>query len=108
MISSNSTLFQPDRRGYDPQTDTYHAHHEWESPNSLSYTVCRAIAAVTGDDAAATSLLTDAVDPDALDRLFRDRRQAGSSTDYVTMNHEEYTVTVYRNGHVVVRLLDGD
>lgn len=108
MTNPNHASAQQDRRGYDPQTDTYHAHHEWGGPNSLSYTVRTAIAAVTGDDTATTSLLADVVDPDALDKLFQARQRIGRPTDCVTMAHEEYKVTVYRNGHIVIRLLDRD
>lgn len=44
----DSDLGVADRVGYDPQTETYHARHDWESDESLPLTVIETIAVAMG------------------------------------------------------------
>lgn len=100
MTTPDTPTLHPERRGYDADTDTYHAHHDGD--RSLSTSVCRAVAAVTGDDVTTTRLLPDATDFDALDGLFTTEHRPGHPTDHVTLSYDECEVTVYRNGHIVI------
>ena len=86
--------------GYDPQTSTYHAQHDWSGSESLYYTVCTAVAAVTGVNLTAMAPLTDAVEPDALESLFDPTQSSTVTTDHATFTYDGCQVTVYRDGHV--------
>lgn len=103
MTTHDRILLQPERRGYDNETDTYHAHHDWTGPDSLCYSVCTAVAAITGDDVSTTSVVGEEVDFDALDGLFRTRQRAGRPADHVTVTYDECRVTIYRTGHIAIR-----
>ena len=46
--------------------------------------------------------LYDAVDPDALDALFRGRNRRGHSTDHVTFAYGNYKIRVRRDGEITV------
>jgi hypothetical protein len=88
------------KRGYDPRTGTYHTHHDWTGTVPVNYTVCTAVAALTGEDVAAMSPLAKAIEPDALESLFEPKTAAGEPTDHTTFTYDGCTVTVFRSGHI--------
>lgn len=108
MTTDRQPAFQRDHRGYDPETDTYHAHHDRTGPDPLWYTVSAAVAAITGDDITERSPLPEGIDLEALDELFPVRARGGRPTDHVMVTLEECRVTIYRTGHIVVRTPDSE
>ncbi|WP_284010041.1 HalOD1 output domain-containing protein [Haloarcula pelagica] len=98
MTAPNGTTER--RRGYDPATGTYHTHHDWSGSTPLHYTVCTAVAALTGDDVSTTTPLADVVEPDALETLFRPEQPTGAATDRATFTYGGCTVTIYRDGRI--------
>ena len=63
-----------------------------------SQTVVRAVAEVSGADPLETPPLYEAVDPEALDHLFR-----GRPGGTVTFDYDGYTVTVRSDAEVIVQ-----
>jgi hypothetical protein len=100
MTAPNGTRER--QRGYDPATGTYHTHHDWDGTIPLHYTVCTAVAALTGEDVSAITPLASAIEPDALETLFRPEQQTGAATDRATFTYGRCTVTIYRDGHVQI------
>ena len=88
-------------QGYDPLTGAYHCQHDWDAPGRLSQTVSEMVLALAGLEPTAGQPLSDAVDPDALDRLFGTPEGTDSDRDHLTFTHQGCRVTVYRDGHVV-------
>jgi hypothetical protein len=72
---------------------------------SLSASVIRAVAdAADLEPAELGTPLYDQIDPDALDSLFSDRHDGTPrASGHVSFTLLEYDVTVYSDGHVVVR-----
>lgn len=89
--------------GFDPANGVYHNQHDWSGSESLSFTVLRTIAICTGTTPESGTPLSTVVDTDALDRLFCTHPDRTTVTDHVTFAHEGCLITVYRNGHLVVR-----
>ncbi|MFO7927738.1 MAG: HalOD1 output domain-containing protein [Halobacteriota archaeon] len=87
--------------GYDPIRGSYHLHHDWTSPNPLSQTVMYVVLALSGKEPSSGPPLSDSVDPDALDQLFRGKLMDDRHHDHLTFTHDECTITVFRNGRVV-------
>lgn len=100
MTAPNGTTDR--RRGYDPATGTYYTHHDWSGTTPLHYTVCTAVAALTGETVSATTPLSDAVDPDALETLFRPGQPTGTDSDRATFTYDGCTVTIYRDGRIQI------
>lgn len=79
--------------------------HDWDGREPLSDTVVRAVAEAAGVDPTELSTpLIDAVDPDALDALFRPRyggspRQSDGRVAFTTNGYE---VVVHGDGRVFV------
>jgi hypothetical protein len=93
----------PDELTYEPATDTYHFHHDWNAVEPLSYTIVRLILALTDEDLDCITPLWESIDPDALDGVFRPNRARTDDDARLTFTHERCRVTVRRNGHVSVR-----
>lgn len=102
MTDVSLWISEPAEHGYEPPTVTYHAHHDWTAPESIGYTLSRVMEAITGDDATSTPLLSEFVDPDALETLFVRARRRGEPTDAVTFRRDGWTIRIQRNGHIVV------
>jgi hypothetical protein len=84
-----------------PQRD-YYAFHDWDGAARLSTTVVHALADVMGRDATdAGFVLSNSVDPTALDRIF-ERPRDGSPTGHVAFTVEGHRVTVYCDGRIVI------
>lgn len=82
----------------------YYAYHDSESTAKLSTTVIHALADVMGTDVTDTGFqLHDSIDPNALDRIFSDRTGGSSSTpSHLAFTVENYQVTVYSSGQIVI------
>ena len=94
-----SDLWLADRVGYDPQTETYHAQHDWESDPSLSITVIKTIAVATGFSPTAMEPLYSEINPDALEALLS---SAGETNLQVQFTYDRWPVTVYSSGEIIV------
>jgi hypothetical protein len=92
-----------DYSGYEPLTGAYHRQHDWDGPERLSQTVSEVVLALSGLEPNAGPPLSDAIDPDALNRLFGPSGGDGTR-DHLTFTHQNCTVVVYRDGHVVAYL----
>ncbi|ELY71351.1 HalOD1 output domain-containing protein [Natronobacterium gregoryi] len=82
----------------------YRAVHDPDSPATLSTTVVHALADCMGVDPTDGRIsLYDAVDPDALDKLFRPRHDGtarlGGHVSFVVADHR---VTVYSDGEILI------
>ena len=79
--------------------------HSGRGDESLSAVVIRAVAdAADLEPAELGTPLYDQIDPDALDNLFSDRHDGTPrGSGHVTFTLLDYDVTVYSDGHVVVR-----
>lgn len=98
-----------DRSGYDPMTDTYHHQYDWDSPEPLSSAVITAVATVVDTEPTELEPLHDCVDPDALDALFRPLSEdRPRSRGCISFTLDEYDVTVYGHGEIIVDVSDID
>jgi hypothetical protein len=91
---------------YDPAARTYDLTHDWTSNRSLGATVVEAVATARDADPTTLEPLADAIDPDALDEVFRPasgrrHRNDGNVTFVFAGTH----VTVWGDGTVEVRPL---
>ena len=92
-----------DRGGSDPPRDTYVVRHDWDEDGSLSSTVITAVAAIRNVEPTDVDPLNEAVDPDALNTIFDNRRggaERAGATLSIRLN--ECTVTIHGDGRVVV------
>lgn len=82
----------------------YHAYHNRESSARLSTTVVHALADAMDRDVTATGApLYDAVDPDALDRIFAPTADGTPRPPgHVAFTANGYRVTVYSTGQIVI------
>ena len=90
---------------YDHETDTYRTAHDFSADVPLGTTVILAVEEVTdGGD-----VLYDAVDPDALDDIFRPRSGAPSCRGgYVEFTISDHRVTVHSEGTIEITPSDSD
>lgn len=98
---STSTQTHPAARS---TTGDYHVYHDASGPANMSTTVIHALADVMGRDVTDAGLvLYDYVDPDAIDRLFRDTDQgAPGPAGHIAFAVDGYQITVYSTGHIVI------
>lgn len=90
-----------DLEGYDPTSGTYHVEHDWDE--SLSYTVLRAVAAITGDEAHELDPLSETIDPDTLERIFDPKRvNAESVSGCLVIDFNDCNVRIFADGHLVI------
>lgn len=86
-----------------PQYRTYYARHDVDGPAEYSTTVVHALADVLGVDISeAGAELYDAVDPDALNLLFRHREDGRRTPGHVCFQVWDCYVTAYADGEIVV------
>ena len=96
-----------DRTGYDPMTDTYHHQYDWDSSERLSSAIIAAVASVADTEPTELEPLYDCVDPDALDALFRPLSEdRPRSHGRLSFSLDEYDVTVYGHGEIIVDVSD--
>lgn len=94
--------------GYSHREQTFRTKHEWDDPESLSASVLHAVAVASGDDPGEMDSLYDAIDPDALDEIFRPRpglelRPEGGCLTFV---FNGCRVSVYWDGRIDVAPAD--
>lgn len=95
---------QPSPASQTPSPSVYRTYHDPAGSATLSTTVIHALADCAEIDVTDCRLsLYDAVDPDALDRLFRPRYdgapRTGGTLSFVA---NEHYVTVYADGEIVI------
>lgn len=95
-----------DSRKSTSQRDTYHTHYDWSTPESVSLTVIRAIAAVTGKKTDEVTPLYTCLDPEALDALFRPTRETPRAKGQVSFTLDGQTVTIHGDGRIVINPVD--
>lgn len=89
---------------YDPSDDVYSGHHDFESPYSLGTSVVMLIEAVEETEVRAVTPLYDAIDSEALDRLFRPRRRTHRNDGSVRFVLGDYEITVFADGDIELRI----
>lgn len=91
---------------FDPETNTYRTRHDSQTQQSVSTTVALALEEIC-DGGVESGVLYDAVDPDALDSLFRPRT-AGRSFEHgrVSFPIANHRVIVHANGTIEIEPLD--
>lgn len=98
--TTNVPSTEPPR--YDPETDTYHAGFDPATEESVSIRVVEVVAAVADAEPHELEPLFDSVDPDALDRIFEPRAGTSLPDGEVSFAFDDYAVTVYSQGEIVV------
>ncbi|MFP8954414.1 HalOD1 output domain-containing protein [Natrialbaceae archaeon A-arb3/5] len=101
------TEFSPDAATepkYDQANDRYVFHHDSDGTATITTTIVHAIAEIADTDVSQGEFsLYDSVDPDALDRLFRQKTdgtdRTGGHVAFTTLEHEVY---VYANGDIII------
>ncbi len=95
----------------DPETgrgsdrEAYTARYEWGGTDRPSMAIVRSVAAVTGREPTAMRPLFDAIDPEAVDRLFG-RDSARARPDRLSVRFEDCEVAVHADGRIVVTSLE--
>lgn len=103
MPPERNDLLRDDGVGYDPIDGSYHLRHEESNPDSLCYTVFRAVGAITGRAPQTLDPLADTIDPDALEKLFDRSDTRGNTVDAcLTIQYHGCRVSIYSDGHIVV------
>lgn len=103
MSSDRHDVLRRDAVGYDPARGTYHLQHDDLETPSMSYTVLRGVAAITGEEPHHLEPLSETIDPDALDSLFDPVTGDGDgSTACLSFRYCGCQVDVYADGHVVL------
>lgn len=93
----------PDRTGYDPRSETYHAQHDWADSQSLSTTVIETVGAATDTDPIQMEPLYERLEPDALDALFRPHSDDVPRTSgQVLFSLDGHDVAVHSCGDIIV------
>jgi hypothetical protein len=92
------------RTGYDPAAEVHATRHDWAGDRPLAGTIVEALATVTGDDPTALPPLYDAIDPEAIERLFRsfEDENGHSKPCFVEFTFATYAVTVSSSGELTV------
>lgn len=85
---------------YDPETETYQTVHDFSANVPLSTTVILAVEQVVGE---LDVVLNDAIDPDALDAIFRPRSDVSPyRRGYVEFVFAECQITVRSDGVIEI------
>ncbi|WP_408960756.1 HalOD1 output domain-containing protein [Natrinema sp. 74] len=99
----------PDQTGYDPRSETYHAQHDWADSQSLSTTIIEAVGAATDTDPNQMEPMYEALDPDALDALFRPRSDDSLRTNgQVLFSLDGHDVAVHSCGDIIVDVSENE
>src|SRR6056297_2846851 len=89
---------------YDKSEDLYHAHHDFESRDSLATSVVNLIETIEETEQKELSPLYDTIDPEALNALFRPQRHSHRDDGSVWFVFEDYQVTIFADGDIELRL----
>ena len=95
-------IFQEDRVGYDPETETYYAQYDTENIEGLTTTIIRSVSAVTGQPPQELGPLYDVIDPDALEDVFdKPRRNASEHCGmYVSFTFASCKIAISWDGEI--------
>lgn len=85
--------------GYDPETDTYHASVGSSADRSLGWAIVSLASVATEEDPIEMEPLYDAIDPDALESLFRAKEPLPGQVDF---EYHGCRVTATSDGEVRV------
>ncbi|WP_290810044.1 HalOD1 output domain-containing protein [Halovivax sp.] len=81
--------------------------HDWDEDDSLAVTIVSAIARLAGTEPEDVPQLYERIDPDSLEALFAPSRRGGvRNGGHLWFSLDEYGVTVYGDGTVIVRRLE--
>lgn len=103
---SHSSLPPSDAIEYDPQTNTHRIWLDWSRTEPVSTLVVAAVAKAAGVDTTDLEPLYDAVDPEALDELFKPTGSTGRMINSLSFPYSGHLVTVHGDGKVAVRSPD--
>jgi len=93
----------PDATGYDPRTDTYHAHHDWTENASIGTTVVTAVAALDGAVPNECEPVYDVIDPDALHAVLAPTAERSARAPVqVQFSYRGHTIAVDSTGKIVI------
>ena len=93
----------PDATGYDPRTDTYHAHHDWAENTSIGTTIANAVAALNGVAFDECEPVYDVIDPDALDAVLTPTADRSARAPVqVQFSYHGHMITVNSTGEIVI------
>ena len=89
---------------YDQPNDRYVFHHDSDGTATITATIVHALASIAETDVSQGEFsLYDSVDPDALERIFRQKadgtERTGGHVAFTALDHE---VLVYANGDVII------
>lgn len=82
-------------------SDRYQTHHDWEGDGTVALSVIEAVAAVSGTEPTEFEPLYNAVDPDALNKLFASFQTR--SEGLVSFTLDGYDVTVASSGEIEIQ-----
>lgn len=86
---------------FNPETDTYHLICDW-SEETPSEVIVELVSTVAERDVMDLSPLYDAVDPEALDTLFRTSETRPQPIDLVSVKYEGFKLSLYGTGEVSI------
>lgn len=90
---------------YHPDTQTYHVYQDLEQPPPISTIVIRGVATLKGVRPTDIEPLHDVIDPDALNALFQPvSEELSEHRASVSFPLEDYKVTVYAEGEIVIAI----
>lgn len=93
----------------DAQPRTYRTIHDFEGRRELSTTIIEAIEETVDIEGPSSRVLADVIDPDCLDGLFRPvQHRTDRDAGQVQFPLDDYRVTVYANGEIVLCRRSGD
>jgi hypothetical protein len=93
----------PDATGYDPRTDTYHAHHDWAENASIGTTIVNAVAALDGVAFDECEPVYDVIDPDALHAVLTPTTDRSARAPVqVQFSYHGHMITVDSTGEIVI------
>jgi len=96
-----------DATGYDPRTDTYHAHHDWSGDASIGTTIVNVVAALDGVGFEECEPVYDVIDPDALDAVLTPTNDRSARAPVqVQFSYREHMITVNSTGDIVIDTLE--
>lgn len=93
---------------YDPTTQTYRLHHDWESDENLATVIIDAVAAITNTEPEDIGPLYEVIDLEALEQVFvpTPTRTRSHPTSQLSFSLTDCAVTVSSDGQIEIQLPD--
>lgn len=82
------------------EREAYTARYDWDGTDDPTWSIVRAVAAVTGTEPTDAEPLYEVIDTDAVNRLFARERRA--RPDQLSFRFDDCDVTVHGDGRVVI------